>query len=44
MKFEGPGYTKKKRNRVSLMSDSEIISILVGFYFGADKTSKHYYE
>ena len=35
---------KKRRNRSSLMSDSEIITIMVGFHLGAHKTFKHYYE
>lgn len=35
---------KKRRNRSNLMSDSEIITIMVGFHLGAHKTFKHYYE
>ena len=35
---------KKRRNRKSLMSDSEIITIMIGFHLGAHKTFKHYYE
>ncbi len=35
---------KKRRNRPNLMSDSEIITIMIGFHLGAHKTFKHYYE
>lgn len=35
---------KKTRNRRSLMSDSEIITIMIGFHLGAHKTFKHYYK
>lgn len=35
---------KKYRNRTSIMSDSEIITIMIGFHLGAHKTFKHYYK
>lgn len=35
---------KKRRNRSCLMSDSEIITIMIGFHLGAHKTFKHYYK
>ncbi|SDM38522.1 hypothetical protein SAMN05216273_1291, partial [Chryseobacterium taihuense] len=31
---------KKRRNRSCLMSDSEIITIMIGFHLGAHKTFK----
>lgn len=34
----------KSRNRASQLSDSEVITILVGFHLGAHKTFKHYYQ
>lgn len=34
---------KKRRNRGSRLSDSEIITILTGFHLGSHKTFKHYY-
>lgn len=37
MKFEALGNSKKRRNRASLMSDSEIITIMIGFHLGAHK-------
>jgi hypothetical protein len=36
--------TKKRRSRASMMSDSEIITIMIGFHLGAHKTFKHYYK
>lgn len=44
MKLGAPDDTKKRRNRASLMSDSEIITIMIGFHLGAHKTFKHYYK
>ena len=35
---------KKSRNRASRLSDSEIITIMIGFHLGAHKTFKHYYQ
>jgi len=35
---------KKHRNRALSMSDSEIITILIGFHLGAHRTFKHYYQ
>lgn len=34
---------KKARNRASQMSDSEIITIMIGFHLGAHRCFKHYY-
>ena len=34
----------KRRNRKSQLSDSEIITILIGFHLGSHKTFKHYYQ
>lgn len=34
---------KKRRNRASKLSDSEIITILICFHLGSHKTFKHYY-
>lgn len=36
--------SKKRRNRPCKMSDSEIITIMIGFHLGAHKTFKHYYN
>lgn len=36
--------TKKRRKRSCQMSDSEIITIMIGFHLGAHKTFKHYYQ
>lgn len=44
MKLEALCDRKKRRNRTSLMSDSEIITIMIGFHLGARKTFKHYYR
>lgn len=33
----------KHRNRASRLSDSEIITIMIGFHLGAHRTFKHYY-
>jgi hypothetical protein len=44
MKFQALGDEKKRRNRRSMMSDSEIITIMIGFHLGAHKTFKHYYR
>jgi hypothetical protein len=44
MKLGVLGGPKKRRNRASLMSDSEIITIMIGFHLGAHKTFKHYYQ
>ncbi|WP_123941126.1 hypothetical protein [Chryseobacterium sp. G0186] len=44
MKLGVPGAAKKRRNRSSLLSDSEIITIMIGFHLGAHKTFKHYYQ
>jgi hypothetical protein len=44
MKLRALGETKKRRNRASLMSDSEIITIMIGFHLGAHKTFKNYYQ
>lgn len=44
MKLEALGDSKKRRNRASLMSDSEMITIMIGFHLGAHKTFKHYYK
>ncbi|CAA7390248.1 hypothetical protein CHRY9393_02549 [Chryseobacterium fistulae] len=44
MKLPALGDSKKRRNRTSLMSDSEIITSMIGFHFGAPKTFKHYYK
>lgn len=38
------GDSKKSRNRASQLSDSEIITIMIGFHLGAHKTFKHYYQ
>lgn len=35
---------KKRRNRASRISDSEIITILIGFHLGSHRTFKHYYQ
>lgn len=35
---------KRYRNRALSMSDSEILTILICFHFGAHKTFKHYYQ
>jgi len=35
---------KKRRNRASRISDSEIITIMIGFHLGAHRTFKHYYK
>lgn len=35
---------KKRRNRASKISDSEIITILIGFHLGSHRTFKHYYQ
>jgi hypothetical protein len=35
--------SKKSRNRASKLSDSEIITIMIGFHLGAHKCFKHYY-
>ena len=43
MKLQTLGDSKKRRNRTSLMADSEIITITIGFHLGAHKTFKHYY-
>ena len=44
MKLEALGSDKKRRNRKTQMSDSEIITIMIGFHLGAHKTFKHYYQ
>ncbi|QCX52878.1 IS982 family transposase [Elizabethkingia sp. JS20170427COW] len=44
MKIEALGSGKKRRRRSSLMSDSEIITIMIGFHLGVHKTFKHYYK
>ena len=44
MKQKALGDTKKRRNRASLMSDSEMITIMIGFHLGAHRTFKHYYQ
>ena len=44
MKFQALRDNKKRRNRNSKMSDSEIITIMIGFHLGAHKTFKHYYK
>jgi len=44
MKLAALGDNKKRRNRRSVMSDSEIITIMIGFHLGAHKTFKHYYR
>ena len=36
--------SRPSRNRSSQLCDSGIITILIGFYLGAHKTFKHYYE
>ncbi|SFZ96006.1 hypothetical protein SAMN05216324_1151, partial [Chryseobacterium limigenitum] len=41
MKLQTLGDHKKRRNRKSVMSDSEIITIMIGFHLGAHKTFKH---
>ncbi len=38
MKLEALCDRKKRRNRASLMSDSEMITIMIGFHLGAHKT------
>ena len=35
---------KRHRNRAILMSDSEILTILICFHLGAHRTFKHYYQ
>ncbi len=35
---------KKRRGRKSRMSDSEIITIMIGFHLGTHRTFKHYYQ
>ncbi|WP_410745951.1 IS982 family transposase [Flavobacterium pectinovorum] len=44
LKLETLEEGKKRRNRSSLMSDSEIIIIMIDFHLGAHKTFKHYYN
>lgn len=44
MKFKLLDSKKKRRNRASLISDSEIMTIMIGFHLGAHKTFKHYYQ
>lgn len=44
LKMRALGNDKKRRNRKSRMSDSEIITILIGFHLGAHRTFKHYYQ
>lgn len=44
LKLTSLGDNKKRRNRPSMMSDSEIIAIMIGFHLGAHKTFKHYYQ
>jgi len=34
----------KSRDRASQLSDSEVITLLIGFHLGAHKTFKHYYQ
>lgn len=36
--------TVKHRNRACKLCDSEIITIMIGFHFGAHRTFKHYYN
>ncbi len=43
MKLQALGDQEKRRNHASLMSDSEIIT-MIGFHLGAHKTFKHYYQ
>lgn len=43
MKLKSLPSDKKRRNRASQISDSEIITILIGFHLGSHKTFKHYY-
>ena len=44
LKLNAAADNKKRRNRSCLMSDSEIITIMIGFHLGAHKTFKHYYK
>ncbi len=44
MKLQALGDYKKRRNRKSVISDSEIITSMIGFNLGAHKTFKHYYK
>lgn len=44
MKLKSLDNNKKRRNRASLLSDSEIMTIMIGFHLGAHKTFKHYYQ
>lgn len=44
LKLDVLGDRKKRRNKNSKMSDSEIITIMIGFHLGAHKTFKHYYQ
>ncbi len=44
LKLDALGDSKKRRNRNSKMSDSEIITLMIGFHLGAHKTFKHYYK
>lgn len=40
MKLEALGDSQKRRNRSCRMSDSEIITVMIGFHLGAHKTFK----
>lgn len=44
MKQGAVGETKKRRNRASLISDSEVITIIIRFHLSAHKTFKRSYQ